>query len=105
MSEEATSDIPVPRAPVSRKINPVLKSSDMPDDMQSKVFDLAEEAMNANKKAVDIAASLKKSMDKLYGSTWHCIVGKNFGSFVSHESGYFVYFYVDSLAFLLFKTA
>lgn len=73
--------------------------------MQAKVFDFAHEALAASKKAVDIAASLKKAMDKAYGPTWHAIVGKNFGSFVSHESGNFIYFYVDNLAFLLFKTA
>ncbi|VEU22957.1 DEKNAAC104279 [Brettanomyces naardenensis] len=77
----------------------------MSDALQSKVFDLTEDALESNKKAVDIAASIKKSMDKAYGPTWHCIVGKNFGSFVSHESGNFIYFYVDNLAFLLFKTA
>ena len=27
----------------------------------------------------DIAAYIKKEMDKKYNPTWHCIVGRNFG--------------------------
>ena len=73
--------------------------------MQTKVYELAQSALDSSKKAVDIAASMKKEMDTTYGPTWHAIVGKSFGSFVSHESGNFIYFYVDNLAFLLFKTA
>jgi dynein light chain LC8-type len=54
------------------------------------------------------------------GATWHCIVGRNFGSFVTHgkllewysETGYslssetkhFIYFYLGHCAILLFKT-
>jgi dynein light chain LC8-type len=39
----------------------------------------------------------------MYGIAWHCIVGKSYGSFVTHSSGGFVYFSVDNLSFL-FKT-
>lgn len=40
----------------------------------------------------------------MYGPAWHCIVGKSFGSFVTHSRGGFVYFSMDKLCFLLFKT-
>ena len=33
-----------------------------------------------------------------HGQTWHCIVGKNFGSYVTHETGNFIYFYLHSAA-------
>lgn len=45
-----------------------------------------------------------QEFDALYGPAWHCIVGKSFGSFVTHASGGFVYFSIDKLSFLLFKT-
>ena len=45
----------------------------------------------------DIAAYLKKEFDRKHGSTWHAIVGRNFGSYVTHESGYFIYFYVGQV--------
>ncbi|CDK26500.1 unnamed protein product [Kuraishia capsulata CBS 1993] len=44
-------------------------------------------------------------MDKQFGRTWHCIVGTDFGNYVSHERNNFIYFYVNELAILLFRTA
>ena len=32
----------------------------------------------------DIAQAIKKEFDSRFGATWHCIVGRNFGSFVTH---------------------
>ncbi|ODQ67503.1 dynein light chain 1, cytoplasmic-like protein, partial [Nadsonia fulvescens var. elongata DSM 6958] len=52
----------------------------------------------------DIAAYIKKQMDSNYGIPWHVIVGRSFGSFVSHESQHFIYFYIGHVAFLIFKT-
>lgn len=40
----------------------------------------------------------------MYGPAWHCIVGKSFGSFVTHSPGGFLYFSLESFSFLLFKT-
>lgn len=77
----------------------------MSEDMKAHVFEVSQKAVDDNQKTVDIAAVIKKDMDKKYGPTWHCIVGKNFGSFVSHEGGNFIYFYQGNLAILLFKTA
>lgn len=68
----------------------------------------------------DIAAFIKKEFDKKYNPTWHCIVGRNFGehafclhpalcqkyyrtfcqfwllagSYVTHETKHFIYFYL-----------
>jgi dynein light chain LC8-type len=41
---------------------------------------------------VEIAANLKKEFDKRYNKEWQCIVGKNFGAFVSNEEEYALYF-------------
>src|SRR5579859_676646 len=27
---------------------------------------------------------MKKEFDKKFGTTWHCVVGRNFGSYVTH---------------------
>lgn len=29
-----------------------------------------------------------------YNPTWHCVVGRNFGSYVTHETKHFIYFYL-----------
>ena len=39
-----------------------------------------------------------------YAPTWHCIVGRNFGSYVTHETKHFIYFYLGQVAVLLFKS-
>ena len=52
----------------------------------------------------DIAAYIKKEFDKKYNPTWHCIVGRNFGSYVTHETKHFIYFYMGQVAILLFKS-
>ena len=52
----------------------------------------------------DLAAFIKKEFDKKYNPTWHCIVGRNFGSYVTHEPKHFIYFYLGQVAILLFKS-
>ena len=52
----------------------------------------------------EIAEELKKKFDEIDGPTWNCIVGYNFAASVKHISSRFVYFYIDQLGFLLFKS-
>jgi hypothetical protein len=51
-----------------------------------------------------LAKCIKKEFDATYGGVWHCVVGRNFGSFVVHQSRTFVYFYLGQTAVLLFKS-
>ncbi len=49
---------------------------------------------------------MKKSFESRYKSNWHCVVGKfkafqikhkigrNFGAYVTHETGRYIYFYI-----------
>lgn len=80
-----------------------MKASDLAEQMQTKVLEMAIDAFKNYKAPKDIATYLKKELDLLYGSSWHVIVGKSFGSYVTHEQGYFAYFYIGELAFLIFK--
>ena len=52
----------------------------------------------------DVAAYIKKEFDKKYNPTWHAVVGRNFGSYVTHETKHFIYFYLGQVAVLLFKS-
>ena len=52
----------------------------------------------------DIVVHIKKEFDKKYSPTWHCTMGRNFGSYVTHETKHFIYFYLDRVAILLFKS-
>ncbi|KAI7737449.1 hypothetical protein M8C21_002847 [Ambrosia artemisiifolia] len=86
----------------NRKI--VIKSADMKEEMQTEAVNIAIKAFENLTVEKDVAEQIKKEFDKNHGPTWHCIVGKNFGSYVTHETNHFVYFYLDSKAVLLFKS-
>ncbi|KAL0548403.1 hypothetical protein IC582_012852 [Cucumis melo] len=100
---ESTDDRkPSSPSPLSKKI--VIKSADMFTDMQKEAIDAAIAAFEKHSVEKDIAEQIKKEFDKNHGPTWHCIVGRNFGSYVTHETNHFVYFYLDQKAILLFKS-
>jgi Dynein light chain type 1. len=107
----------------------VIKNADMSEEMQQDAVDCATQALekyNIEKVCQytevkfligcelpnvdtlhffqDIAAYIKKEFDKKYNPTWHCIVGRNFGSYVTHETRHFIYFYLGQVAILLFKS-
>ncbi|KAH0559888.1 hypothetical protein GP486_003591 [Trichoglossum hirsutum] len=102
------------------KLEVQIKSADMTEDMQQEVIEVAHEAMQKYNIEKDIAQYIKKEFDSRKGATWHCIVGRNFGSFVTHgtfplkvdepklsallETKHFIYFYLGHCAILLFKT-
>ena len=64
----------------------VVKNADMTEDMQQDAIDIATQALEK------------------YNPTFHCIVGRNFGSYVTHETKHFIYFYLGQVAILLFKS-
>ncbi|TCD64613.1 Dynein light chain [Steccherinum ochraceum] len=82
----------------------VIKNVDMSDEMQQEAVDIASLALEKYNIEKDIAAQIKKEFDKRFGPTWHVVVGKNFGSYVTHETKHFIYFYVGSLALLIWKS-
>ncbi|KAJ0979782.1 hypothetical protein J5N97_015256 [Dioscorea zingiberensis] len=92
---------PVPAA-AGRKV--IVKSADMKEEMQKEAIDCAIDAFEKQGVEKDVAERIKKEFDKNYGPTWHCIVGRNFGSYVTHETNHFIYFYLDQKAILLFKS-
>ena len=82
----------------------VIKNADMSEEMQQDSVECATQALEKYKIEKDIAAHIKKEFDKKYNPTWHCIVGRNFGSYVTHETKHFIYFYLGQVAILLFKS-
>ncbi|GAA0185331.1 microtubule or microtubule-binding cytoskeletal protein [Lithospermum erythrorhizon] len=95
-------------AAIAISLNIRLRSADMPFSLQERAICytrslLSSTATNRPSPTI-LAGAIKKEFDLLYGPAWHCVVGKSFGSFVTHSPGGFVYYSVDSLCFLLFKT-
>lgn len=44
------------------------------------------------------AYSNTQDFDSRHSPTWHVIVGRNFGSYVTHQTGHFLYAYVKDVA-------
>ncbi|KAH8850334.1 Dynein light chain LC6, flagellar outer arm [Schistosoma japonicum] len=82
----------------------IVKSTGMPEDMQDYAIQTCLKAMKILRHDKDVASTLKRQFNDKYGRTWHCVVGSNFGSNVSHIDEGFIYFFVDRKSVLLFKT-
>ncbi|KAI0291886.1 dynein light chain type 1-domain-containing protein [Russula brevipes] len=102
----APTDLGVGGAPSSGGGGPkaIIKNADMGEEMQQECVDVASAALEKYNIEKDIAAQIKKEFDRRHGTTWHVVVGKNFGSYVTHETKHFIYFYIGSLAILIWKS-
>ncbi|KAK7312966.1 hypothetical protein VNO77_37249 [Canavalia gladiata] len=83
----------------------VIGETDMLQTMQQDALDLASKALDSFDvtEAIEIARFIKKEFDSVHGPGWQCIVGTDFGSFVTHCCGCFIYFFIGNLAILLFR--
>jgi len=105
----------------------IIKNVDMNEELQQESVDITNAALEKYNVEKDIAAYIKKEFDRRHGATWHVVVGKNFGSYVTHglssflcllfhtrggattnllhaETKHFIYFYVGPLAILIWKS-
>lgn len=82
-------------------------SEDASEEMKSMAVSTARVALE-QKTNKDRAEYIKKHFDKTYATSsspgkWHCIVGTDFGSYVTHESQNFVFFQIGAYFVLIFK--
>ncbi|KAF7790174.1 hypothetical protein EIP86_001126 [Pleurotus ostreatoroseus] len=98
----ATSDS---SAPTGAGPKAVIKNVDMSEEMQQEAVDVALAALEKYNIEKDIAAHIKKEFDRRRGNTWHVVVGKNFGSYITHETKHFIYFYIGQLAIMIWKSS
>ena len=71
--------------------------------MQRDAIDITSVAMEKYVNEKDIAGYIKREFDKKHGPTWHCIVGRSFGSYVTHETRNFIFFFLNQFGILLLK--
>lgn len=69
----------------------IIKNVDMSEEMQQQSVDIASAALEKYNIEKDIAAQIKKEFDRRHGPTWHVVVGKNFGSYVTHGTSSHIY--------------
>jgi len=63
----------------------VIKVSSMEPDMQEFAVQCTEKAISSKNTDQEIAAAIRESFDEKYPATWHVLVGRSFGCFVTHE--------------------
>ncbi|PWN97516.1 hypothetical protein FA09DRAFT_298009 [Tilletiopsis washingtonensis] len=81
----------------------VIKNADMEQPMQDAAIGIALDSLRQFSVEKDMAAHVKRAMDQQFGATWHAVVGRNYGSYVTHETKHFIYFYLGQIAFLLWR--
>ena len=65
---------------------PLVRYSDMNEEMRTEAMELcvtACEKFSTNNEAA--AKMIKESLDKKFGSSWHCVVGDGYGFEITHE--------------------
>eukprot|EP01064_Diplonema_japonicum_P011627 TRINITY_DN19038_c0_g1_i1.p1 TRINITY_DN19038_c0_g1~~TRINITY_DN19038_c0_g1_i1.p1 ORF type:complete len:112 (+),score=25.27 TRINITY_DN19038_c0_g1_i1:69-404(+) len=85
-------------------MNAVIRTTDMNKQMLQDAVDCAAHALTKFKEQKGIAQFIKKEFDTKYSVKWHVVVGREFGSYVTHEVKDFAYFFIDELGFLLWRT-
>ena len=90
--------------------NVTILASDISEDMKYKAIELTLKAERNSKDATfekTLADNLKKEFDKKFNETWHCIVGKNFGSDIGFYENCMLYYQVQTdrgvISILLWK--
>jgi Dynein light chain type 1 len=63
---------------------------------------LLVESITSYLRILDLKSAKTVSFVSIYPR--HVIVGRNFGSYVTHETKHFIYFYLGQVAILLFKS-
>ncbi|WJZ93399.1 hypothetical protein VitviT2T_012344 [Vitis vinifera] len=83
----------------------VVRETDMPEAMQNHCLELAYQALDLHEVCdrQAIAHYIKQKFDEAYGPAWHCVVGVDFGSCITHLCGNFIFFRVETMEFLVFK--
>mmetsp|Transcript_16770 Transcript_16770/g.21205 ORF Transcript_16770/g.21205 Transcript_16770/m.21205 type:complete len:90 (-) Transcript_16770:147-416(-) len=82
----------------------VIKLCDMPPDMERDAIEMSMEGLDKFGTEKEVAQFVRKAFVDKYQGVWHCIIGRNFGSYVTHEAKHHIYFYTGQTAVLLFKT-
>jgi dynein light chain LC8-type len=86
----------------------VLWPADMPDDILKMAVEVSREELakveDWQTEGDGAVSLIRDRFNEKLGKHWHCVVGKHFGSLVTHETRRMCFFYLDDKAVLLFKT-
>lgn len=78
----------------------------MPDDMLKGAIDMCRDFIDScdfETQGLECAEKIKKELDARWGPHWHVVIGRNFGSFITHEKKKYLFFYLGDKAVMIFK--
>ncbi|GAA57143.1 Dynein light chain [Clonorchis sinensis] len=81
----------------------VIKVCELDERVADEAIHEAAYALDKYQDSKEVADHLKKYFDKKYERTWHCIIGNNFGSSITHGERGLLHFTLDNRTFLLYK--
>ncbi|KEG12391.1 dynein light chain [Trypanosoma grayi] len=79
-------------------------NADMTKDMQEDARNFVIQAFETESLENAVASFVKREFQRKYKGVWHCVVGKNFGSYVTHETKGYIYITWGQMSVLLWKT-
>ena len=81
-----------------------IHKAEIPADIKDAAIALVEKALTTHQIEKDVATAVKKQCDEKFGGTWHIVVGRNFGCSITHDTRYVLFFQVDLMHVMLFKS-
>lgn len=85
---------------------PYIKHNDMPAEVCTETMEIITMAYDKHilVKHYEAAAQLiKQSMDKKFGSSWHCFVGEGYVFEVNHQQRHLLMLYIGDIGILVYK--
>lgn len=76
----------------------------MDAEMQQQAVDCVAFAFQQRRILDDIAEIIKNEFDTMFLPTWHCIVGRGLGAYVTHQAKSFIFMYWGEVGILLWRT-
>nr|XP_045734388.1 dynein light chain 1, cytoplasmic-like [Mirounga angustirostris] len=82
----------------------MIKNASLSEEMQQDSVECATQTLEKYNIEKNLATHIKKEFNREYNPAWYCIVGRNFGVNVTHETKQFIYFYLGQVTILRFKS-
>jgi len=76
----------------------------MEKDRREKVIEVVDTMMGKFEAKLDVAMHVREELEKLYGKSWHCIVGADFTSSIRISGNQNVSMQKGSLQITVYKT-
>lgn len=81
-----------------------IHKAEIPPETADAAIGLVRNALGKFTIEKDIATDVKKKCDEKFGGTWHVVVGRNFGCSITHDTRYVLFFQIDLMHVMMFKS-